>query len=437
MSASRDTKLMSTAEVEHALAPISWKNPVILTVMAIVGLAFVFFSTGTTTLQLPIWTNDATGALDTSSGPVWEVPAGRGALICVILLFVIAAAVWWLTSQRITMGKWLPILFGVVWVLAFLLWVGAGQSSGIIVTDLMRGAIFLAVPLIFGSMAGAVCEHSGVINVAIEADLLFGAFLAALVGAVTQNAWIGLIAAPVAGALVGCLLALFAVRYWVDHIIVGVVLNVLVLGLTNYLFDIPAVETILNSAGTVAIPRWPIPILSDIPLIGPVLFNATILQYAMYVMVFLLQFMLFHSRWGLRMRACGEHPQAADTVGIKVNRTRIRNAILGSAIAGLGGAALTIASDGVANAFIKNISSGKGYIALAAMILGKWNPVGAALACLLFGFATNAQSALGLVNTSVPTEFMGMAPYVVTVIAVAGVVGRVRAPAMEGTAYRG
>jgi len=435
MSAREETKLMTTAEVQHALAPISWKTPIILTVMTVLAFAFVIFSTGDTKMRLPMSINRQTGTLDTSSGPMLDMPAMQSALVCVILMVIAAAVVWWMTAQRAKVGKWLPIVFGVVWVFAFLLWVGAGQENPILVTELLRGAIFLSIPLIFGSLAGVVCERVGVINVAIEADLLFGAFLAAVVAATTRNAWLGLVAAPVAGALVGCLLALFAVRYWVNHIIVGVVLNVLVLGLTNYLFS--PLQSVLNSAGAIAIPRWPIPLLSDIPVLGPVLFNATILQYIMYIAVFFLQYMIFHSRWGLRMRACGEHPKAADTVGIKVNRTRIRNAILGSAIAGLGGAALTVASDGVAAAFTKNMSSGKGYIALAAMILGRWNPVGAALACLLFGFASNAKAVLGLVNTSLPGEFMDMAPYLVTIIAVAGLVGRVRPPAMEGTAYKG
>ena len=323
---------------------------------------------------------------------------------------------------------WLPIAFGITWVFAFLVWAGAGQESPILVTNLLSGALFFSAPLIFGALAGCVCEHVGVINVAIEGDLLFGAFLAAIVGALTGNAWFGLLAAPVAGALVGCLLALFAVRYWVDHIIVGVVLNVLVLGLTNYLFNgVMQANPRLTTA--VGLPTLPIPLLRDIPILGPVFFNGNILLYLMYAVVAGLQFMLFHSRWGLRMRACGEHPQAAGAAGIDVNRTRIRNVILGSAIAGLGGAFFTVARD---LTFTKNISSGQGYIALAAMILGRWKPTGAVLACLLFGFTLNAQQVLAIVNTALPSEFMNMAPYLITILAVAGLVGKARPPAMEG-----
>jgi len=142
---------------------------------------------------------------------------------------------------------------------------------------------------------------------------------------------------------------------------------------------------------------------------------------------------LFRSRWGLRMRACGEHPKAADTVGIKVNATRVRNTILGGAIAGLGGAFFTVANN---LAFGKEMSAGRGYIALAAMILGGWKPRGAIVAALLFGFADNLQNALGVVGVPIPSQFMLMAPYLVTIFAVAGIVGKVRPPAAEGIPYK-
>jgi simple sugar transport system permease protein len=338
-----------------------------------------------------------------------------------------------LVVWRKHLNTWFAILFGAAFVFAFLLWAVAGKSNPLQVTSLLSGALFLSVPLIFGAMSGCVCEHVGVINVSIEGQLLAGAFLGAVVGAVTGNPWIGLIAAPVAGALIGCLLALFAVRYWVDHIIVGVVLNVLVTGLTSYLFS-----TVLNGRAVfqmaVSLPKWQVPLLSEIPVLGTVLFDQSVLTYIMYVVVIVLQIMLFKSRWGLRMRACGEHPRAADTVGIKVNKTRILNTILGGAIAGLGGAYFTLAAG---LAFGKEMSAGRGYIALAAMILGGWKPKGAIAAALLFGFADNLQNALGVIGVAVPSQFMLMAPYLVTILAVAGIVGKVRAPAQEGTAYKG
>jgi simple sugar transport system permease protein len=179
--------------------------------------------------------------------------------------------------------------------------------------------------------------------------------------------------------------------------------------------------------------KLPIPLLSDIPILGPVIFNQNALVYVMYAIVIVFQVMLFKSRWGLRVRAVGEHPKAADTVGIKVNRTRVRNTILGGAIAGLGGAFFTVASG---LAFSKEMTSGKGYIALAAMILGRWNPKGALLAALLFGFADSLRQQLGIIGSSIPSEFLAMLPYLATIFAVAGLVGRSRPPAAENIPYK-
>jgi len=181
------------------------------------------------------------------------------------------------------------------------------------------------------------------------------------------------------------------------------------------------------------LPVLPIPFLSEIPILGPVLFRQTLLVYLMYVAVIVLHVYLFRSRWGLRLRACGEHPKAADTVGIKVNATRVWNTILGGAVAGLGGAFFSIAAG---LAFGREMTGGNGFIALAAMILGRWNPLGALAAALLFGFADNLQTQLGIIGTPIPSQFMLMTPYVVTIFAVAGLVGRVRAPAAEGIPYK-
>jgi len=271
-----------------------------------------------------------------------------------------------------------------------------------------------------------------VINIAIEGQLLFGAFLGAVVASMTGNPWAGLVAAPIAGVAVAALLVVFAIRYQVDQIIVGVVLNVLVIGVTSYLFSTVLKNDAEHLNSRVGLSQMPIPVLSDIPVIGPVLFNQTPLVYIMYIAVAVLQVMVFRSRWGLRMRACGEHPKAADTVGIKVNRTRIRSVLLGGAIAGLGGAFYTVGST---LAFGKEMTNGGGYIALAAMILGRWKPTGALAAALLFGFASALQQQLAIVGTPVPSELLLMTPYVVTIFAVAGVVGKVRPPAMEGIPY--
>jgi ABC-type uncharacterized transport system permease subunit len=333
---------------------------------------------------------------------------------------------------RRQVGLWLPIVFSALIVVAFLIWAVAGKDLPLTVTGLLQGALFLSIPLVFGSMAGLVCERVGIINIAIEGQLLAGAFLGAVVATLANNPYAGLVAAPVAGALVGLLLAWFAISYRVDQIIVGVVLNVLVIGLTSYLFSTVLTD---NSSSLNSPPRLPvieIPLLSDIPIIGPVLFQQTLLVYLMFALVIGLQIMIFRSRWGLRMRACGEHPKAADTVGIRVNVTRLRNTVLGGAIAGLGGAFFTIASG---LAFAKEMTGGQGFIALAAMILGRWSPRGAFIAALLFGFAASLQTRLGIIGTPIPSQFMLMTPYLATIFAVAGLVGRVRPPAAEGIPY--
>src|SRR5699024_9373404 len=252
------------------------------------------------------------------------------------------------------------------------------------------GGLALAVPLVFGALSGVMCERTGVINIAIEGQLLAGAFMAAVGASIVGNPYIGVLAAPIAGAMVGVLLVFFSVKDWVDQLIVGVVLNVLVLGLTTFFFSTVLSDNLeLNQR--FRLPALPIPLLSDIPIIGPVLFNQNILVYLMYGAIGMLQIFLFHSRWGLRVRSVGEHPKAADTVGINVIRTRWVNPIMGGALAGLGGAFFTVGSG---LAFGRDMSAGNGFIALAAMILGRWNPLGAMAAALLFGLSRNLANML-------------------------------------------
>jgi simple sugar transport system permease protein len=362
----------------------------------------------------------------------FTLPSKSTAIVLSLIALALAALAFWAARKRMRLGVWLPAVFGVVVLLAFLTWSAAGKSSSMPLTGLLQGSLFLSVPLVFGSLAGVLCERSGIINIAIEGQLLAGAFLAAVVASLSGNPYAGLIAAPIAGALVGLLLVLFAVKYQVNQIIVGVVLNVLVVGVTSYLFSTVLTANQANWNTPPKLPVLEIPGLSRIPVLGPVLFRQTLIVYLMFVVVVVLQVMLFRSRWGLRMRAVGEHPKAADTVGIKVNRTRLRNTVLGGAIAGLGGAFFTVAAG---LAFGKEMTGGKGFIALAAMILGRWSPKGALLAALLFGFADNLQVVLGIIGTPVPSQLMLMTPYLATIFAVAGLVGRNRPPASEGIPY--
>jgi len=330
------------------------------------------------------------------------------------------------TAKRLSIAA--VVLF---FVISLLCWAYAGNAIPLNVVNLLQSTMNLSIPLVLGALAGCMCERSGVINIAIEGQLLLGAFAAAVVASAFGGLWLGLITGSMAGGLLGLVLAAFAINFLVDQIILGVVLNVLASGLTGYLNDRVLVSRPELNAG-LTFSTIKIPVLGDIPIIGPIFFDSTIFLYIMYAMIILVQVGLFRTRWGLRVRAVGEHPTAADTVGIRVRATRYRNVVLGGLIAGIGGAYLTVGSVGT---FSKDMSSGLGYIALAAMIFGRWTPLGATAAALLFGFANSLQATLSTVNVPISSYFLLMAPYVATIIAVAGLVGRVRAPAADGKPY--
>ena len=359
----------------------------------------------------------------------WKVASKSGVMIfLVITLLGIAISYWQFRRKKnLSLGS---LVFGIGSIMAFLCWSAAGKF--IPFTGLLQGAIMLSVPLIFGSMSGLLCEKSGVINIAIEGQLLFAAFVSAVVASFFQNTWLGLISAPIAGALVSLILAYFSIRFKVDQVILGFVINVLVLGLTNFFYTTLLVpyEDKWNMGGSFSTIQ--IPLLSKIPIIGPTLFNQTIIVYLMYAFVIFIQIALFKTRWGLRTRAIGELPVAADSVGIDVNRLRFKNVIIAGLVAGTGGAYFTV---GAVGPFSQNMTAGAGFIALACLIFGKWTPRGAIIAALFFGFANNLQGNLSIIGVPIPSEFMLMVPYVATIIAVSGVVGRVRAPAADGIPY--
>jgi general nucleoside transport system permease protein len=318
---------------------------------------------------------------------------------------------------------WVSSIYGLIGVIALLGWLATGGA--VPVAFIAGTALVLAVPIIFGSMAGVMSERVGVTNIAIEGQLLTGAFMAAVVTTITESFTLGIVAAMITAATFSMILATFAIKFLAQQIIVGVVLNVLAVGITNFLFQQVLKEDSenLNFPGTLEIIK--IPVLSDIPILGPVFFENRATVYLALVAVPVLWFVMFKTKLGLRARAVGEHPLAADTVGINVGRTRFWWVTLGGAIAGLGGAALTV---GNAGAFGREMTGGIGFIALAVMILGRWHPITASLAALLFGFSIILRVWANQVSPGIPSDFITMVPYVVTIIAVVGFVGKSRAP---------
>jgi ABC-type uncharacterized transport system permease subunit len=413
---------------DATVAPIvirSWKAPISFAVFAALSLIlFVALGRdGTSTFRLA----DAGDFFELPSIPFPTRITGVAVAIIAVVLTVAAFALA-RAARRIPL--WFSAIFAVVFLIGFLVW--ASADATLPVPGLLLGTVGLSVPLIFGSLGGVISERVGVVNVAIEGQLLAGAFTAGVVSSITKQPVAGLFAAMIAGVLVSLVLASFAIKYFVDQVIVGVVLNVLVTGLTSFFYS----QVLTADAATLNTPaqfdRLPIPGLSQIPLIGSVLFDQTIIVYLMYVAVAAVWWGLFKTKWGLRLRAVGEHPQAADTVGINVARTRFINVSLAGAIAGLGGSYYTLDAVGLFN---KEMTAGAGFIALAAVIFGRWDPIRATLASLLFGFATNLQNVLGVIGSPVPSEFMLMLPYIVTIFAVAGLVGQSRGPAASGKPY--
>ncbi|HEX9375558.1 MAG TPA: ABC transporter permease [Actinomycetota bacterium] len=348
--------------------------------------------------------------------------------------YVLGAACLFLGGWQLVkgFGRKANAVLGIVvalFVVAFLTWAARDKSFNLI--GMLQTTIGLSVPITFGALSGVLCERSAVINVGIEGMLLSGAFTGAFVGSVSHSLWIGLISGALVGAALAWLLAVLAIRYRVDQIIVGVFINIFALGATSYLSARFLQRNVsLNSPGT--FDPVALPVLSKIPIIGPVLFRQNIFVYLMFLFVAAIHFGLYYTRWGLRVRAVGEHPKAADTVGIRVLFTRYRNVILGGIVAGIGGAYLTL---GAVGRFDENMSAGRGFIGLAAMIFGRWNPIGAFMAALVFGFADSLQTKLSILAVPIPSEFLLMAPYLVTILVVAGVAGRSRAPAADGKPY--
>lgn len=311
-------------------------------------------------------------------------------------------------------------------------------------TNVFGGTLELAAPITLGALAGILSERSGMLNIAIEGKMLVGACAASIAASVTMmitgvpllGVFVGIGAAMLSGGLLGLLLAWLGIRHRVDQIIAGTVINIGALGITNFLFlRILGRNTEFNTPPTIG--PMKLPFLSDLPVVGPILFSAKPYVYVALIAVILLTYLLFRTRWGLRLRASGEKPAAAGTVGINVLAIRYRSLFLAGLICGLAGSYLSLATAGT---FQMEMTAGRGFIALAALIFGAWHPVGALGAAMVFGFADTTQGLLSILGSSgdtirVPPQILNSIPYLVTIVVVAGVVGRVRGPAAAGQPY--
>lgn len=408
-----------------AEAKVSWKAPWLMAFFSVV----VFGGFGVLGRREPVLYSLTAEDSNFSLPPIEVMSHVVGLTLGAILMLITALAFVWVMQKK-PVPLWWSLVFGMIAITALLGWLAAGER--VPVAFLLANAIVLAIPIMFGGMAGVMSERVGVVNIAIEGQLLTGAFVAAVVSTLTGNLYIGMIAAMIAAALVSMVLAVFSVRYLVDQIIVGVVLNVLVIGVTNFLYSQWLTQDAANTNAPGTFPVISIPLVSDIPILGPVLFENRLTVFLAFLAVPLLWFVLFRTRWGLRARAVGEYPMAADTMGIGVAATRFWWVVMGGALAGLGGAALTIGNVG---AFGKEMTQGQGFIALAVVILGRWHPFYMSAAALLFGFSIILRVWANQVSPGIPTDFIIMVPYLVTIIAVVGFVGRVRPPASSGKPY--
>ena len=395
--------------------------------IAVVGV-LLLIALGSTTGQARFALSDA---FDDVQLPTVPLPGVATVAVCAVLCLVAAAA---FLSGRVhgRLAALAATVAGLAVVIGFLTWAAAGRDLPFPVSNQFAGTLSLATPLVFGALCGVMCERAGVVNVSIEGQFLAAAFAAAVVGSITQSVPAAILAAVVAGVVMAALLALFSINYLVNQVVLGVVLNLLAVGVTGFLFDQlvqPAASTYNNAP---VLDTIPIPGLSSIPFFGRVLFDQNVLAYLAIVAVVVVWVLLYRTTFGLRVRSVGEHPQAADTVGISVRGVRWSAVLFGGVLAGLGGSFFTLASTGQ---FTKEFTVGNGFIALAALIMGRWRPILATIMCLFFGFVTQMASQLQTLSTPMPSQLLLVLPYIATIIAVAGLVGRVRPPAADGVPY--
>jgi len=427
--------LVDTKATSPATPPVtSRRTRVIAVIMGLIGVfTFFVFGLGSGARAHSVLTFNP---LNLQNAP-WRLGtltvATRGSdLVLALVMIAVATEVYVRRPRRGVMAR-----FGfvaVLFLLSLLFWAartsGPSPTSSVNITAVLVGSSAAAMVLIYGALSGVMCERSGVVNIAIEGQLIGGAFVGSMVASTTHDFFYAAIAGMVVGGLIGLVLAFLSLRYRSDQIIVGVVLVTMLSSLSSYL-NLQVFTPFPNFNTGILAPNLPIPLLSKVPILGPVFFNQSGFFYVMIILVAVVSFALFKTRYGLHVRAVGEHPRAAATVGINVIRVRYINVVLGGAIAGLGGVAF-MATQGQ---FQVGYTSGYGYIALAALIFGRWRPSGAVVASIIFGLSVYLSYNLVTYNVPISLYILQMIPYLITIAVVAGLIGRVRAPAADGQPY--
>jgi simple sugar transport system permease protein len=352
----------------------------------------------------------------------------RPALVVLALVCVFLGAVELVRG----FGRMTNLALGLVagfFIFGFLVWAAAGKSVNL--GGLIDASLLKAVPITLAALSGVLCERAGVVNIAIEGMMLMGAMMGALIGSIAQNSMAGLVAALASGAALGLFHGWMSIKYKTNQIISGTVINIFTLGITSYVSAL-FLQTRQELNHPPLFPSFPIPLLAKIPFLGPIAFVNNPFVYAMFLFLIIIHVALFFTRWGLRHRSVGEHPKAADTLGINVFRTRYVACLLSGMMASFAGAYYTLGSVG---RFDEVMTAGRGFIGLAAMIFGNWTPFGAFGASLLFGFSDALSSKMAILGVDIPSQFMLMMPYIATMVVLAGVVGRSQMPAADGTPY--
>lgn len=345
-------------------------------------------------------------------------------------------------------SRWITLIFTVVGLVAAWLLLNLiinGKCDAQCAVNTLAQALRVATPIALAAFCGVVCERSGVIDIGIEGKMLMAAMVAYAVNlfvyqvllnsmdaatAGTVSRWLALGAALISAVLLQMLHAVVSIKFKADQIISGTVINILALGITGYFYRQYLAQNLPAGPGTFPIVK--IPVLSDIPVIGPILFQQQPITYIMLILAFVIHYVLFYTPWGLRTRSVGEHPRAADTLGINVIHNRYTNVLLGGVIAGFAGAWFTLEAVDVFN---PGMTNGLGFIGLAAMIFGKWTPFGALAGALIFGLGSSVTTTLSFNRPDIPSQIPQMLPYILTIIVLTGVVGRATPPAADGQPY--